>query len=113
MITVTHTSRPKIDGKTNMGSREATNAEHAAQTAEGYYVARLKGGTQLHLRKMGEGAICGAAPGGKGGFKFMKTRAGWETYKPDSRLRASCVKCLDGFVPRDTSLDAVIARCIK
>ncbi|MGJ7523446.1 hypothetical protein ACSFA0_23400 [Variovorax sp. LT1P1] len=89
----------KIDGQTFMGTREATNAEHAKHVEAGYYVARLKGGSKLHLRKLAEDAVCGAHPTSKGGFRHIKRRDGWETYKQDGHPRASCLQCLDGFRP--------------
>ena len=91
----------KIDGQTYMGTREATSSEHAQHVEAGYYVARLKGGTKLHLRKMGGDAICGAAPSSRGGLK-MVNRSGWQTFKQDGTYRATCVKCLDGFRPTAT-----------
>lgn len=87
----------KIDGQTFMGTREATNAEHAGHVAAGYFVARLRGGTKLHLRQMGGDAICGAAPSRRGRTLVMVDRSGWQTFKQDGTFRASCLKCLDGF----------------
>lgn len=68
-MTNEHARDKKIDGKTFMGNREATHAEHAQHTEAGYYVARLKGGSKLHLRKAGEDAICGARPTRSGAFR--------------------------------------------
>lgn len=99
MIVKTTTNAAKVEGKTFSGQREATDAEHTTHAKVGYFVARLKGGSLLHLRKPTGDAICGAGPTSKGTTRLMKTRAGWETYKTESRIRATCLKCLDGFRP--------------
>lgn len=99
MIVRTTTDAVKVEGKTFSSQREATDAEHTTHATAGYFVARLKGGSLLHLRKPTGDAICGAGPTSKGTTRLMKVRAGWETYKTESHIRATCLKCLDGFRP--------------
>ena len=65
MIVKTTANAAKVEGKTFSGQREATDAEHTAHAEAGYFVARLKGGSLLHLRKLTEDAICGAGPTSK------------------------------------------------
>lgn len=91
------TSDTKRDGFTYTGMPEATDTQHAGHVLKGFYVARLKGGTKLHLRSMGcVDALCGAEPTHKASGR-MRDRSGWETYVQTSKHRATCQKCLTFF----------------
>lgn len=57
------------------------------------YVARLKGGFQFHIRRLGERALCGIEPTSNP-HRRMRVRAGWVTFRQDSKYEATCLKCI-------------------